>query len=437
MTLTAVARTAIVGRMRATASLATVLLLAGCGSDPDPPCVDCGWDAGRPPDVGDAGESDDGGGGDAGAGDDAGTGDPDAGGGGECGDGLPSPAAFDCEASDPGLTFGDAITAEARTWTFVPFDDAFCMDGSTTGIGVSLNPASDRVMIYLQGGGACFDTLSCLGVANRDGFAEAELDSLSTFLSRGIFDRDDPDNPVADWNHVFIPYCSGDVHAGTRADGPDGRAHVGYQNVTAYLRRLVPTFDGATQVLLTGASAGGLGAMVNYEQTQEAFDCTPVDALDDAGSILPEPYLRPCLQQRLRERWGLGGSIPSECGQCTCDDGSGMWNMAPYLAARFPDRRFGLVTSMEDGTMRGFYGYGYSASCDFPATMPGEDYAAGLTELRSSLDGRSNFQTFYVAGAQHTFTYEPLGDVSTDGTTLSAWLEGLLDGEASWDDVGP
>ena len=50
--------------------------------------------------------------------------------------------------ADPAET---CIETPAREWTFVPFDDAFCADGTTTGIGV--NPGG-RLVIYLMGGGA-------------------------------------------------------------------------------------------------------------------------------------------------------------------------------------------------------------------------------------------------------------------------------------------
>src|SRR5262249_5830997 len=49
-----------------------------------------------------------------------------------------------------------AIQAQDGKWTWVPFADAKCRDGSSTGIGVNLNRSSTKVMIFLEGGGACF-----------------------------------------------------------------------------------------------------------------------------------------------------------------------------------------------------------------------------------------------------------------------------------------
>jgi hypothetical protein len=54
-----------------------------------------------------------------------------------------------------------AIQAPKEIWTWVPFADSMCADGSPSGVMVNLNPDSDKVMIHLQGGGACVDWESC------------------------------------------------------------------------------------------------------------------------------------------------------------------------------------------------------------------------------------------------------------------------------------
>ena len=81
-----------------------------------------------------------------------------------CG-GLADSPVPDVEDGTPSLPavpmLGAPITAPAKTWTWVNFPDAVCDDGSPTGIGVSLNPASKDILIFLQGGGACWDYDSC------------------------------------------------------------------------------------------------------------------------------------------------------------------------------------------------------------------------------------------------------------------------------------
>jgi len=345
------------------------------------------------------------------------------------------PGTFDCAAA-PGVTEGEPITATAGEWTWAGFEEARCLDGSSTGIGV--NPGtSDRLLIVLEGGGACFDFISCAGVANRDGYGESKLerDARST-LQRGIFDREDESNPFADWSYVYVPYCTGDVHGGSNPTGPDDRVHVGYQNFGHFLTRIVPTFSEVSEVVLAGRSAGGLGTLVNYPQTADAFGCTPVHAIDDAGGILPDEYMRPCLQTRVREAWNLAPAVPDECSECTGADGGGLIHVLPHLASYYPDRRFAYISAMQDTVMRGFFGYGYSSGCDFPADMPADDYAAGLLDARDLISGYDNFRTYYVAGTQHTFTGQELGRTEVDDVPLGDWLGGML-GDGAWDDVGP
>ncbi|MBO6940142.1 MAG: hypothetical protein JJ863_34540 [Deltaproteobacteria bacterium] len=359
--------------------------------------------------------------------------------GATCPPGEPEPEAWDC-STDPGVADADPIEADADAWTWVPFDDAFCMDGSTTGIGINPNPESTKLLIFLEGGGACFDGLSCITVANSDGYDADKLASAAAgnTLGRGITDRTDGNNPFADWNFVYVPYCSGDAHSGTATDGSgfDGRTQTGHTNYQSFIERIAATFgETVDEVVLGGRSAGGLGTVVNYPITASAFGCTPVHMLNDSGALLSDTYLRPCLQTTTREVWGI--AVPGECELCTCGDGGGLVNSFPYLARRYPDRNFALLSYTSDRTFRQFFSYGYSSGCNLPSTMPPEDYRAGLLEVRELMSGDANFQTFYVTGDSHTFTFGGLSGSFAGGVSLADWLEQFRTDDDAWTDVGP
>src|SRR5215471_1057250 len=55
----------------------------------------------------------------------------------------------------------EASKLTPQTWTWIPVDGAICRDGSKTGFGVSVGTETDKLMIYLEGGGACFNALTC------------------------------------------------------------------------------------------------------------------------------------------------------------------------------------------------------------------------------------------------------------------------------------
>lgn len=89
---------------------------------------------------------------------------------------------------------------------------------------------TDKLLLFFQGGGACWDKLStsgdfCTTDANPSGL-------------NGVFDRENPANPFAGYTVVQVLYCSGDLHAGnvTRPytdSAGEPVVQVGYENTKA------------------------------------------------------------------------------------------------------------------------------------------------------------------------------------------------------------
>lgn len=333
---------------------------------------------------------------------------------------------------------GPPIEAPDDTWTWVPFPDSKCMNGSATGIGVNWHSSSKKLMIYLEGGGACFNLFTCAGVAHPNGFGEADMtQTAQDYGHLGVFDRDDADNPFRDWNYVFVPYCSGDVHAGANEQGLGGRTMVGYRNIGFYLDRLSPTFPDSDQVVLTGSSAGGFGAAFNYDRVARAFGPSrPVFLLDDSGPPMSDTYLTPCLQQEVRDIWKLDDTLPAECTACRGADGGGLVNLATYLGQTYPNQRQGLISSNRDGVIRTFYGFGYP-TCSSTQPMPEATFAMGITELTQIVAPYPSFTAFILDSSAHVWLLDPLGGTTSGGVKLSDWIRGLLDGGANWHTVTP
>jgi hypothetical protein len=331
---------------------------------------------------------------------------------------------------------------EPQTWTWVPFDDAYCRDGSTTGIGVNANPASDKVMIFLEGGGACFNAITC--AMNSDSFGVADFayafDGTEQNPNPGIFNRNDPNNPVRDWNFVYVPYCTGDVHAGANPDGsiaPLGsQKFVGYTNIDHYLKRIVPTFANATQVLLTGISAGGFGATGNYVQVANAFGSVPVYLIDDSGPYMDSPYVAPCLAQSFAQTWNLQATLLRDCGDDCSDPSHYFIDYQKHLARTYPSVPMGLIESTGDSTIAYFFGFGAN-DCALAEPLSESTFAAGVQDIRTQMSGYPNFGSFVFLSKDHTtlenavtFDTRAAGD-----TKLTTWLTALLAGQVTT--VGP
>jgi hypothetical protein len=320
----------------------------------------------------------------------------------------------------------------ASTWVWVPVAGAHCRDGSDTGFAVNLaSPASDKLMIYLEGGGACVDEFFCNTTPANFSFANWTGGSaLATKPSDGMFDRTNTANPVSAWNFVYIPYCTGDVFVG---DNPNGvvpnvtgtQQFVGYTDVKLDLDRIVPTFPTVNQVLLTGISAGGFGASANYVQTARAFGTTQVYLLDDSGPPMRDPYLAECMQSQFATLWGMGGAL-ADCGGDCPSAKSYFTDFAKHLATTYPAGRFGLIESTEDAIITLFFGYGNPGNCMSSAlptgTLPGPTFTAGLQDAEMLLSGDSNFGSFIFTGTQHT-SIGATTTLNSGSTNVTASLE--------------
>ncbi|MBK9755914.1 MAG: hypothetical protein IPO88_20915 [Nannocystis sp.] len=335
---------------------------------------------------------------------------------------------------EPSPYVGDPLpSADDGEWIWVDFPEAKCRDGSGAGIGVRYG-SGPGLVIFFEGGGACFNAFTCgVNPANFDG---ANFQGSSS----GIFDPSSIENPVADWSFIYVPYCTGDVHAGAAVDGtlPDvggKQQFVGYLNVGHFLQRVVPTFLGQVdQVLTTGVSAGGFGAAFNYDRIADAFPKVPVTLLDDSGPPMSDMYMATCLQKKWRDSWNLDASIPKECTDCFPADGGGIVNLGVYLGKKHSKQRLGLISSLGDNTIRLFFGFGNDNCTALIPTTPVETYTAGLHDLRDNWlnEPAGTWGSFFLDGEQHTW----IGGASyysanSGGTRLLDWISDLIAGTTS------
>lgn len=323
----------------------------------------------------------------------------------------------------------DLIGPPALTWTYYEIEGTRCMDGEPAGFAINENPDSSDVMIYLEGGGACFS----------DACDFTAFDVPFVPPMDGVFSRSNDGNPVRDWTMVYVPYCTGDIHAGdAEAElGGQMRQFRGYTNVTRYLQHLVPSLPGTARVLLTGISAGGFGAGINAAQVADAFGAdVETIVVDDSGPPLSKDVIAPCLQEIFRQTWGLDGTVLASCPGCDPNDFA--TDLFGHLAADYPDMKLGLFSNTGDAVIRAFMGAGWGNgqhdNCEgVPVSVPIGAYADDLMALRSAHVDRAS--TFYVLGIGHTALRVGFNVTFADGTSLPEWLGSVIDGDVTH--VGP
>jgi hypothetical protein len=252
---------------------------------------------------------------------------------------------------------------------------------------------------------------------------------------------------VRDYSFVFIPYCTGDVHAGNNPSGnvpgvTGTQQFVGYRNLDVFLKRLVPTFARATQVLLTGSSAGGFGALMNAHHVARAFGTIPVTVLDDSGPGMPTSVVPSCLQQQWRTLWGLDQTVLADCGRDCPNANDYMVDLSLHYPKAYPQTQTGQISATQDQVIRIFFGFGLNNCEPLLPLVGAASYADGLTAFRASVaSAGAKFATYYISSpaadaGHHIWLMESSYYAkSVGGTDLRTWVGSLLAGSAQH--VGP
>ncbi|MCP4674534.1 MAG: hypothetical protein GY854_03255 [Deltaproteobacteria bacterium] len=316
-------------------------------------------------------------------------------------------------------------------WVWYPFNGTKCRNGSGAGVSVRLSNTSDDLVIYMEGGGACFNSTTCL--VNP---ASISL-QMRTPTETGVLNFQNEDNPLKDLNAVYIPYCTGDCHAGGNSQGNVAglgkQMFVGGENYRLFLASIVETFTQVELVVLTGISAGGFGAVFNYYDTALAFHEKNEDirivAIDDSGPVMRDPYFTACLQEEIRNLWNLDAYIPEDCIECLGPIGNGLHHLLGYVGANLPSASLGLVSSMEDSVIRAFWGYGENNCNALLPNYTGQKYADGLEDLRTYMEEIGFAGTFYYPGQEHTqLSAAAFYTLQVQDTKLMEWYADIMDG---------
>ncbi len=314
-------------------------------------------------------------------------------------------------------------------WAWVAFPGSQCAKGTPTGIGVNLTDRSDKVAIHFMGGGACWDELTCTipTAVFLEGFPKEAFEAQSS-LGDGMFSRD-ASNPFADHNLIFVPYCTGDVHAGSNPAGPGDNAFVGYDNFGMYLQSIVAKFPKASQVVVTGSSAGGFGTLVNFARIADAFPEADVVLLDDSGPAMAPEYLTPAFQKMtMQDAWSMDENLPAACPEVTVGT---VHEIYGCLSKQYPGSRMGLVATLRDNVILSFYKMG-NAGLDSAGLEEGTNHIADTL-----MTGLPNWRVFFLSGSGHTVLMNDLTTPVISGVVLADWIRALLENESSWANVRP
>jgi hypothetical protein len=381
-----------------------------------------------------------------------------------------SPAPPDTGAADAGKEAGPPAPAPLPSgtregeWTYVEPAGALCRDGSKAGY--FYRSGDENLMILLNGSGACTDPFFCSITPkniNESFTAESFIAAGGNLLNGpdptrqtppndGILKRDSR-NPVAGWSMVFVPYCTGDVHGGSRPNatvaGVTGQQQfVGYTNLGLILKSIGPSFPYTQRVLLVGTGAGGFGALLNMERTQDYFSPqgAKVSVITDSGIPFQDQFLAACLQKRWREMWNLDAIMPAACTGCKAADGGGLaLGLGTYLfKEKYKDRIMGgMVSSAQDDIIRLFFSAGIDNCTTDPGVQafamligPGDftpaTFKSGLADAVNNVAGADHVGYYVIPGGAHMHLWRSrfYSDNGVGGT-MASWVADIIGAKAT------
>ena len=308
------------------------------------------------------------------------------------------------------------ISAPDDTWTWVDFPDSKCASGTPTGIAVSPHAGATTLLIYLEGGGSCHDASSCWGAsptANNVAGYDATTFASAKQRNYPVLNRTFSGNPMSAMSMAYVPYCTGDVHAGTReVDLQVGGATKptyfwGATDMDMFLARLVPTFPTVTRVILLGTSAGGFGSFMTFDHVARAFGVR-VDIVDDSGPAIPAKG--GATTSPNFATWGV--VPPSGCSSC-----AGFRDVLDFDRTEQPSSAYAFLSFAEDPTIAP--DFGYDPVTEYPTVM--SDYSA-------SFSSDSHAHTFIVTNKeQHVVETDP-----TLAPQYLPWLTRVVNDDPTW-----
>ena len=260
-----------------------------------------------------------------------------------------------------------------ESWIKIEPPGAVCGNNSQYKIFVNFSDKSDNLVVVFEPGGACWDYESCTGkngirgAANIDGIPD-DHHELAPFISP-FLSRFDDTNPSRDWNMVYVPYCTGDVHTGNKTVTYQGTptdpevtfhhdGHAGVQKVVSWIDG---EFTHVPKLLVTGCSAGGVGALVNYRFLRSGIRAVKQGyLLDDSGPVFPSSGFSQPMHSMIRSAWDLDSLKSQMPPNFTLDD---MGSINTTLADEFPGDRLATTYFRRDFN---FSLYSYERFYNFP-----------------------------------------------------------------------
>ena len=269
-----------------------------------------------------------------------------------------------------------------QTTLVLPGGNSRCIFSDSTPYAAQIIPGDkDKLLVYFQGGGACWDETS-----TNLGFCLS--DSSPSSLS-GIFDRNEARNAHKDYTVIQMLYCSGDVFGGNVTqtyNDSQGQpvVQVGLTNVQLTLdwikaqQKSGQLASTLTDLVVAGCSAGSLGAQLWGNQVVNQLSWK-------TASVMPDSYAGLFAD-------GVEGPLVKNYGFCSsgflndenykkCEAGEiRMRDIESQFLSDRPDVAAAFIQSKTDIVQESFY-IATAALMHLPAAITPTEFYNGVNDI--------------------------------------------------------
>eukprot|EP01038_Epipyxis_sp_PR26KG_P006371 gene6371-8773_t len=306
----------------------------------------------------------------------------------------------------------------------LPGGDTRCIFSTSTPFGFQVMPGDrDKLLLYFQGGGACWNKVSTtpLSMCSTDVAPQPET---------GIFDRSNVNNKFKSYTIIHPSYCSGDVWAGDVVrDYNDKNGQPVTQKGLANAQSVIDWIkkqqaSGAlsstlTDLVIMGASAGSVGSQLWGKTILNSFSYKQASVIPDSyAGVFPEGSQGPLIYDFGFCKSGfLSSSLYSKCVAQTLT----FQDINLEFFAATPNVPYAFIQSKSDIIQESFYvAIGLTTRNTTAAITPAEFYN-GLNDVFGLYKANlPNVVVYLVNGINHVYTDRPLYFISdsyspTDG----------------------